>query len=117
MMSKYGFLKMVGENNMKAFGYSYNSDELLELSECTLECTLEEIESLAFFLTKFKNKVATGIEDGIWADDKNVFVHDHFVYQTEKLKSDFIVVTKINQDDQSGDDDRTKDQSGGRFYD
>ncbi|WP_458453980.1 hypothetical protein [Methanobrevibacter sp.] len=56
--------------------------------------------------------MATDIEDGIWADDKNVFVHDHFVYQTEKLKSDFIVVTKINQDDQSGDDDRTGGRTG-----
>ena len=82
---------------MKAYGYSHNGDELLELSECSLECTLKEIESLVIFLTNFKNKVTNGIDNGIWSNDKDVIVHDHYVPQTANTESDFIIVTKINK--------------------
>lgn len=82
---------------MKIFGYSYNNpDSLLELSECSLDCNLKEIEEVIEFLLNFKNKVEKGIQKGIWDDDEEVIVHEHFCIDRNHQKSDFIIVTRIN---------------------
>ena len=83
---------------MKIFGYSYNNpDSLLELSECSLDCNLKEIEEVIEFLLNFKNKVEKGIQKGIWDDDEEeVIVHEHFCIDRNHQMSDFIIVTRIN---------------------
>ncbi len=82
---------------MKIFGYSYNNpDNLLELSECTLDCNLKEIDEVIDFLLEFKNKVEKGIQNGIWNNDENVIVHEHFCADIKQQMSDFIIVTRIN---------------------
>ena len=83
---------------MRAFGYSCNdSENLIELSECTLDCNLEEIDLLIKFLSKFKNEIKSGIIDGLWDNDENVVAHEHFRYQGEECFVDFIIATRINE--------------------
>ncbi len=104
---------------MKIFGYSYNNpDNLLELSECTLDCNLKEIDEVLDFLLEFKNKVEKGIQNGIWNNDENVIVHEHFCTDKKKQRSDFIIVTRINgktEDDSNNTNQGTPIR--GRFCD
>ncbi len=82
---------------MKIFGYSCNNtDTLLELSECTLDCTLEEIDLVIDFLSRFKRDVEKGIQNGIWNNDENVITHRHFCISKPENAPDFIIATRIN---------------------
>ncbi len=88
---------------MRAYGYSKNNSEMLvELSENTLECSLNEIEQLIFFLKKYKFKVERALKDDLWHGEKNVIIHEHLEKEKSNNDLEFIIATRINFD-QSGD--------------
>ncbi len=81
---------------MKAYGYSKNNkSKLIELSECTLVCTLDELEKLIIFIHKYKNELKNGLERELWANEHNIIVHRHYDFSPEKGAVDLILASNI----------------------
>jgi len=54
---------------MNIYGYKKESDELLELSEISLECSIEELDSIIDFLKYAKD---------LKIKNKDKYGHEHF---------------------------------------
>jgi len=73
---------------MKVYGYENNSDNLLELNEVTLKCSIDELDLIIEFLNVVKK------EHQLYATE---LCHSHFQDWYKEWKSemtDIIVVTE-----------------------
>ena len=80
--------------DMKIFGYQNDNDELLKLQEVSLQCTIEELESIIDFLieTKKEHESVRGRTD---------ICHSHLRDWDKLWKKDdpdFIVVTNYKNE-------------------
>ncbi len=76
---------------MKFYGYKKDGDELLELEEVTLQCSVNELEDIIGFLIETKKKHSSVM-------DKTDICHSHFKDWSEsynKSNPDFIIVSKF----------------------
>ena len=75
---------------MKFFGYKKNDDQLLELEEVSLECSLSELKEIIEFLDRAKTEHTSVMR-------KTDMCHSHFrdwKSSWKKGNPDFIIVTK-----------------------
>lgn len=77
---------------MKVYGYKKGSEELIELSEVSLLCTMSELEKMAGFVNNVKKE-----QDLLGTSD---YFHAHYRdwdREWEKGSSDLIIVTTASQ--------------------
>ena len=104
----YGWKKTAGGDIVKVYGYSNeNKSSLMELSECTLECTLAELEEIILFMTKYKIDLENGIKDGLWIKDQDVIVHRHYNSSPKKQSFDLIIASRLGK---TGDGSLSSDE-------
>ena len=82
---------------MKAYGYSKNNtSKLIELSECTLECSLDELKKLIVFIEKYKTDIEEGIDNKLWENEQNIILHRHYTGDpTENKSVNFIIASRL----------------------
>lgn len=81
---------------MKAYGYSKgNNSILLELSECTLECTVDELEKIILFLERYKKDLENGMKNELWTDDQEFIVHRHYDCNSGNEFCDLIIASRV----------------------
>ena len=86
---------MGGGDVLEAYGYSIiDNSKLIELSECTLVCSLGELEELIRFLEEYKRDLTNGVKNELWKDERNVVVHRHYSSSIER-QVDFIIASRF----------------------
>ena len=78
---------------MKIFGYEKDRDDLLELEEVSLQCSIEELDKFIDFLHNVKKEHSTIV-------NKVEFCHSHFRdwdVTWKKGEADIIIVTEFEK--------------------
>lgn len=76
---------------MKIFGYECNNDEVLELTEGTIECTIEELDKIIIFMQTTKEEFSK-------VDNYEGVCHSHYRDWDKEWcnsSSDLIILTKF----------------------
>ena len=78
---------------MRVFGYQQNSEDLLQLEEISIECSIEELEKLIEFLNEVKTKHNA-------VKNQTDMCHSHYrdwKSDWNNKEPDIIMVTKFEQ--------------------